>query len=170
MKQRKILVASAVAVLLIGVLLLAWYQFDKKREVPVSNDISFSEVDFTAAVKVQIRDLHTGVDYFAEAESDVSEITAFLSSIEGTDRMSSKGYYGGTVEVELFDREGNSLFCIGFGDDDTFNFGDTGKADEVTGVVYPNRYTLSGLVVTRSQVESFFEEILGETFASLRKG
>ena len=62
--------------------------------------------------------------------------------------MSSKGYYGGSYSLDIYNGS-NKIFSIGFGDDESFNYGDYGDG-------YPTRYDLHG--VTREQVIRFLSQ------------
>lgn len=113
---------------------------------PVDASISFEEQVFSEADKVIIQSAHTGKSATIEAPEDIREIGEFMNRISGIDGISSKGYYEGTYQVKFF-KENQEFFCIGFGDNAIFNYGDYGDG-------YPERYTLDD--VTISEVVEFF--------------
>ena len=97
-------------------------------------------------IKIVIRNLHNGKDTTITDSDDVESIVEFLNTIGGTNPTSSKGYYGGSYQIQAFNGS-EEIFCIGFGDDESFNYGDHGDG-------YPTRYDLRG--VTREEVIRFF--------------
>ena len=92
--------------------------------------------------------MHNGKDTVITDPTAIESITEFFSKVQGANRTSSKGYYGGSYEVQLCNGS-RAVLSIGFGDDDSFNCGDYGDG-------YPARYELWG--VTREDVIQFFSQ------------
>ena len=92
--------------------------------------------------------MHNGKDTVITDPTDIESIAEFFSKVQGANRTNSKGYYGGSYEVQLFNGS-RTVLSIGFGDDDCFNCGDYGDG-------YPARYELWG--VTIEQVVRFFSQ------------
>ena len=121
-------------------------------ETSPSETISFSTYDFSNVRTISVRSMHSGINITLEDEVSVESIISFLSTIKGKARMSSKGYYGGTYEV-ILDFFDGMQFCIGFGDDESFNHG----SHEID-TTYPNRYSLDGIMI--KDVKDFFGQYL----------
>lgn len=76
-----------------------------------------------ADIQINLRNLRNGADTVITDPDALREIISFISQVEGTNPISSKGYYGGSYEVQIiFDKK--PIFSIGFGDDETFNYGE----------------------------------------------
>ena len=99
-------------------------------------------------VKINLRNLHNGTDTLITDQEAIEAIVAFISQVEGVNPTSSKEYYGGSFEVQII-FEDTAIFSIGFGDDESFNYGDFGDG-------YPARYALQG--ITRDEVIRFFSQ------------
>ena len=108
--------------------------------------ISFRDTDFSQVQSGVLRNMHNGKGTYITTPEDIQEICAFLRTIRGKDGISSKGYYEGIYTLTLYAnpsatqavlKEEAPLFSIGFGDKDTFHYGDFGDG-------YPVRYTLQG--------------------------
>ena len=104
--------------------------------------------------EVKLRNLHNGKDTVITDPADVQSIAEFFTKVQGANRTSSKGYYGGSYEVQLCNGS-RTVLSIGFGDDDSFNCGDYGDG-------YPARYELWG--VTRENVIRFLSQFDSSDF------
>ena len=104
--------------------------------------------------KIVIRNLHNGKDTTITDSDDVESIVKFLNTVGGANPTSSKGYYGGSYQIQAFNGS-EEIFSIGFGDDESFNYGDYGDG-------YPTRYDLRG--VTREDVIRFFSQFDSSAF------
>ena len=98
--------------------------------------------------EVRLRNLHNGKDTVITDPAEIQSIAEFFTKVQGANRTSAKGYYGGSYEVQLCNGS-RTVLSIGFGDDDSFNCGDYGDG-------YPARYELWG--VTREDVIRFFSQ------------
>ena len=101
-----------------------------------------------ANTKIVIRNLHNGKNTTISDSDAVKSIVEFLNTVGGANPTSSKGYYGGSYQIQAF-KGSEEIFSIGFGDDESFNYGDYGDG-------YPTRYDLRG--VTREEVIRFFSQ------------
>ena len=124
----------------------------------VLNQISFGVYDLDGENKgvteIRLRNLHNGKDTMIQDEETIESIMAFIAQVQGTNAKSSKGYYGGSYEVQLCNGS-RTVLSIGFGDDDSFNCGDYGDG-------YPARYELWG--VTREDVIRFLSQFDSSDF------
>lgn len=118
----------------------------------VLNQISFGVYDLDGENKgvteIRLRNLHNGKDTMIQDEETIESIMAFIAQVQGTNAKSSKGYYGGSYELAFLNGS-EKIFSIGFGDDESFNYGDYGDG-------YTTRYDLHG--VTREQVIRFLSQ------------
>ena len=106
------------------------------------------EGEYAGITEMRLRNLHNGKDtVITEAES-IESILGFINKVAGVNATSSKGYYGGSYSLDVYNGS-NKIFSIGFGDDESFNHGDYGDG-------YPTRYDLRG--VTREEVIRFFSQ------------
>ena len=117
-----------------------------------ADSISFGVYDLegenAGITEIYLRNLHNGEETIITDESSMRSIYEFLSKVQGVNAASSMGYYGGCYEVQM--RNGTeTVFGIGFGDDESFNHG-------VYGDGYPVRYDLRG--VSREDVLWFFSQ------------
>ena len=116
----------------------------------ILNQISFGVYDLdgenTDVTEIKLRNLHNGKDTMIQDAEAIEAIMAFLAQVQGANAKSSKGFYGGCYELSLLSGS-EKIFSIGFGDDESFNYGDYGDG-------YPTRYDLRG--VTREEVVHFF--------------
>ena len=138
-----------------------WWETPETQDAQ-SDTISFSEYEFNDVRAITVRSLHNGAEVTLDDEDTTGNITAFLSTIKGTDRMSSKGYYGGSYEV-IIDFFDGTQFGIGFGDDESFNYGlhesdVISRNSDGTYAMYPNRYILDGISI--EDVMVFFGQYL----------
>ena len=101
-----------------------------------------------ANTKIVIRNLHNGKNTTISDSDAVKSIVEFLNTIGGANPSSSKGYNGGSYQIQAF-HGSEEIFSIGFGDDESFNYGDYGDG-------YPARYELRG--VTREEVIHFISQ------------
>ena len=118
----------------------------------IANQVSFGVYDLdgknTGITEMRLRNLHNGKDtVITEAES-IESILGFINKVAGVNATSSKGYYGGSYSIDIYNGS-TKIFSIGFGDDESFNHGDYGDG-------YPTRYDLRG--VTREEVIHFFSQ------------
>ena len=118
----------------------------------IANQVSFGVYDLdgknTGITEMWLRNLHNGKDtVITEAES-IESILGFINKVAGVNATSSKGYYGGSYSLDVYNGS-NKIFSIGFGDDESFNYGDYGDG-------YPTRYDLRG--VTREEVIRFISQ------------
>lgn len=104
--------------------------------------------------EIKLRNLHNGKDTVITDPADIQSIAEFFTKVQGANRTSSKGYYGGSYEVQLCNGS-RTVLSIGFGDDDSFNCGDYGDG-------YPARYELWG--VTREDVIRFLSQFDSSDF------
>lgn len=96
--------------------------------------------------EIRIRNLHNG-DYTTITDQyEIQLISDFIAQVHGENPMSSKGYYGGCYEVQMYNGS-EKVFGFGFGDDESFNYGMHSDG-------YPMRYELRG--VNREDVIRFF--------------
>ena len=106
------------------------------------------EGEYAGITEMRLRNLHNGKDtVITEAES-IESILGFINKVAGVNATSSKGYYGGSYSLDVYNGS-NKIFSIGFGDDESFNHGDYGDG-------YPTRYDLRG--VTKEEVIRFFSQ------------
>ena len=108
-------------------------------------DLEGENADIT---EVRLRNLHNGKDSVITDPKAIESIAEFFEKVQGVNRTSSKGYYGGSYEVQMINGK-RTVFSIGFGDDDSFNCGDYGDG-------YPARYELWG--VTREDAIRFLSQ------------
>ena len=125
---------------------------------PNMDGISFGiydlEGEYTGITEIRLRNLHNGA-YTTITDHDVIQlISDFIARVQGTNPMSSKGYYGGCYNIEMYNGT-EKVFSIGFGDDESFNYGDYGDG-------YPTRYDLRG--VTREELIRFFSRFDSSNF------
>ena len=118
----------------------------------IANQVSFGVYDLdgrnTGITEMRLRNLHNGkYTVITEAES-IESILGFINKVAGVNATSSKGYYGGSYSLDVYNGS-NKIFSIGFGDDESFNYGDYGDG-------YPTRFDLRG--VTREEVIRFFSQ------------
>lgn len=120
--------------------------------------IRFASTDFSGVNSIVMRNLHNGKDSYIENAESVQAICEFLKSVSGINGGSSKGYYEGTYQLKLYGSASASLavlneeaeiFSIGFGDSDSFCFGEYGDG-------YPTRFELDGLTI--EDVTSFLAQ------------
>lgn len=120
--------------------------------VATPDNIAFGHYDLEGEnaeiTEVRLRNLHNGKDTVITNPADIQSIAEFFTKVRGANRTSSKGYYGGSYDVQLCN-DSRTVLNIGFGDDDSFNCGDYGDG-------YPTRYELWG--VTREDVIRFFSQ------------
>ena len=125
---------------------------------PNIDGISFGtydlEGDYAGITEIRIRNLHNGSDSTITNQDEIQLISDFIARVQGTNPMSSKGYYGGSYSLDIYNGS-NKIFSIGFGDDESFNYGDYGDG-------YPTRYDLRG--VTREEVIRFFSQFDSSDF------
>lgn len=125
---------------------------DSYGAVATPDNIAFGRYDLEGEnaeiTEVRLRNLHNGKDTVITNPADIQSIAEFFTKVQGTNRTSSKGYYGGSYDVQLCN-DSRTVLSIGFGDDDSFNCGDYGDG-------YPARYELWG--VTREDVIRFFSQ------------
>lgn len=117
---------------------------EDKSERILLDDI-ISAIEYDEITEITLRNLHNGSWSHITDEMEVESVLHFLSKVEGINKTSSKGYYGGCYTIQLQDSD-ETIFSIGFGDDESFHYGDYGDG-------YPARYDLRG--VTREDVIRF---------------
>lgn len=104
--------------------------------------------------EIRLRNLHNGKDTVIQDDDAIDSILTFIARVEGTNPTSSKGYYGGSYDIQIMNGS-QTVFSIGFGDDDSFNFGGYGDG-------YPARYELRG--ISREDVIRFFSQFDSSDF------
>lgn len=101
--------------------------------------INFAKSDFSAVNSVHLKNLHNGHTTFLTPDA-IPEITAFVqTSVAGKDGVSARGYYEGSYALTFYEDK-TEVFSIGFGDTETFYYGEYGDG-------YPVRYTLDGITI-----------------------
>ena len=118
-----------------------------------SDDISFSTFNLSSSKRATIKDLHNGNEVEIVEETKINGIVDFILTISGNNRTSSKGWYGGIYEVLLYDGN-NLIFGIGFGDDESFNYGANENDKKPDGSPYLNRYSLQQ--PAKADIQDFF--------------
>lgn len=112
----------------------------------ISFDFFAAKEARTGVTEVRLRNLHNGEDTSITDSAAIDSILSFLSNVKGANAVSSKGYYGGCYEIQIWSGTEN-VFHMGFGDDESFHYGDYGDG-------YPTRYELQG--VSREDVIRLF--------------
>lgn len=120
----------------------------EKNPDSISLGVIISEKEHDDITEFKLQNLHNGSWSFITDEKEVNSVLQFLSKVEGINKISSKGYYGGCYAIQA--QNGNEIvFSIGFGDDESFNYGDYGDG-------YPARYELDG--ITKEEIIRFFSQ------------
>lgn len=114
-----------------------------------SQNISFASVeldgDNATITQIDLHNGHNGEHTYITDPDDIKAIINFMSLVSGKNPTSSKGYYGWTYSLKFMSGD-TEILSMGFGDDDTFNYGTYTDG-------YPCRYELKG--ITLMDVVSF---------------
>ncbi len=114
-----------------------------------SQNISFASVelegDNATITQIDLHNGHNGEHTYISDPDDIKAIINFMSLVSGKNPTSSKGYYGWTYSLKFMSGD-TEILSMGFGDDDTFNYGTYTDG-------YPCRYELKG--ITLMDVVSF---------------
>ena len=114
-----------------------------------SQNISFASVelegDNATITQIDLHNGHNGEHTNISDPDDIKAIINFMSLVSGKNPTSSKGYYGWTYSLKFMSGD-TEILSMGFGDDDTFNYGTYTDG-------YPCRYELKG--ITLMDVVSF---------------
>ena len=114
-----------------------------------SQNINFASVelngDNSSITQIDLHNGHNGQHTYITDPESIDAIIRFMSSVSGNNPTSSKGYYGWTYSLKFMSGD-TEILSIGFGDDDTFNYGTYTDG-------YPCRYNLKG--ITLMDVVSF---------------
>lgn len=123
-----------------------WQQFILQG---YSQNISFASVeldgDNATITQIDLHNGHNGEHTYITDPDDIKAIINFMSFVSGKNPTSSKGYYGWTYSLKFMSGD-TEILSMGFGDDDTFNYGTYTDG-------YPCRYELKG--ITLMDVVSF---------------
>lgn len=114
-----------------------------------SQNITFSSVELegknSSITQIDLHNGHNGQHTYITDPESIEAIIRFMDSVSGNNPTSSKGYYGWTYSLKFMSGD-TEILNIGFGDDDTFNYGTYTDG-------YPCRYNLKG--ITLMDVVSF---------------
>ena len=91
-------------------------------------------------VKIDLTNAHNGQTTAIADENAISEITAFVGELAGSDGGSGKGFYEGSYTLKFYHEDGRTD-SVGFGDSDCFYLGQGADG-------YPVRYALRGKTVS----------------------
>lgn len=104
------------------------------EEKPLS--FSFEDYDFPEMTHIVIGNYVTQKRYTVSDSVEIEKILSFLRTVQGTDGISAKGFYGGTTyQIQFWNGE-NRVEYVTFLTHDEFDFGDFGDG-------YPVKYLTS---------------------------
>ena len=108
-----------------------------------SQKVSFASVELEGEnsniTQIDLHNGHNGEHTYITDPDDIKAIIDFVSLVSGKNPTSSKGYYGWTYSLKFMSGD-TELLSMGFGDDQTFNYGKYSDG-------YPCRYELQGITL-----------------------